>query len=172
MSTFVTPPPWPRYIRERTVTIAFIIDTSGSIHETFLGMFVDAINDCMRVIEPAEVWLIQCDQEVTDVKHYVWPHVTALKAPSGLPEFKGERLTAFTPPFRYMVRNRIRVKNIIYMTDLYPTAESREDLDREIPVLFRRIGARKLLWLVPEDVKGTDYWKPPVGKIIWITPLL
>ena len=95
-------------------------------------------------------------------------------AMNGVPEFKGHRLTAFYPAFEYMLKNNIRTKNVVYLTDLYPTYPDNayEVHTRKIPVLYHQLGIRKLLWLVPSMVKGTNYWRPPVGKIIWIEPIL
>jgi len=165
--------PYPIYRRKPTVKISVIFDTSGSIDANLLGMFVDTLNDVMRTVEPAEVWLFHCDFQVTFVKHYEYPETKLLESPRGIPRPRGGRTTAFTPPFRYMAEHNIKVKNILYFTDLYPTQETPADIEAALPRLVSQIGARKVLWLVPSHIKALGgYWKPNVGRIIWIEPLV
>jgi len=172
----VIPIPWslyPRYVFEPTVTLAIIFDVSGSLDKGLISMLVNDLNNVLREIKPAEIWVFHSDSEVRFVKQYKYPHTDAIEPPRNVPEPGKRKSSAITPPFRYMAEHNINVKNILYFTDLHPTAKTPEEIEKSLPGLITQIGARKVLWLVPSYIKVLDnYWKPNIGKIIWVEPLI
>jgi len=147
--------------------IAIIFDISGAISKSFYDTHIDDLNNCIRQVKPEEVWVLYCDYEVRSVEHYEHPSITAIKPPEEIPPSKG--LSAYTPAFRYIKEHghEMRVENIVYLTDLRPT-EPLDSINRELQTLFHQVEAKKLLWLVPSDVRDGDFWRPPLGKIVWI----
>ena len=146
--------------------IAIVFDISGAISEESYKMYVEELNDCIKQIEPEELWVIYCDNEVRSVKHYGWPETMILRPPVGIPRSKGA--AAYTPAFQYIAQRCLgRVKSIVYLTDLRPT-EPWDELNRQLPALFCQTGAKKLLWLIPLDVREKTLWEPSIGKVIWI----
>ena len=147
--------------------IAIIFDVSGAISKDFYEAHIKDLNECIRQVDPEELWVLYCDYEVRHVEHHKQPGSIVLKPPERIPQSK--TLSAYTPVFRYVGEHRyeMRVKSIVYLTDLRPT-EPWEKLSNELPMLFYRTEAKKLLWLISSDVKESDFWEPPIGKTIWI----
>ena len=147
--------------------IAIIFDVSGAISKDFYEAHIKDLNECIRQVDPEELWVLYCDYEVRHVEHHKQPGSIVLKPPERISQSK--TLSAYTPAFRYVGEHRyeMRVKSIVYLTDLRPT-EPWEKLSNELPMLFYRTGAKKLLWLIPSDVKEGNFWEPPIGKTIWI----
>ncbi|RLF09497.1 MAG: hypothetical protein DRJ69_04530 [Thermoprotei archaeon] len=155
-----------KYVYEKP-RIAIVLDVSGAISKDFYKAHIEELNNCIKRIKPEELWVLYCDNQVRRVKHYKQPGAMMVESPESVPSLRGS--SAYTPAFRYIGERRyeIRVKGIVYLTDLRP-GEPWEKLSRELPTLFYRTGAEKLLWLVPSDVKEDDFWEPPIGKIVWI----
>ena len=147
--------------------IAIIFDVSGAISKDFYEAHIKDLSECIRQIDPEELWVLYCDNEVRHVEHYKQPGSMVLKPPERIPSSKTS--SAYTPVFRCIeeLKYEMRVKSIVYLTDLRPT-EPWEKLSNELPTLFYRTGAKKLLWLIPSDAKKDDFWEPPIGKTIWI----
>ena len=147
--------------------IAIVFDVSGAISKDFYEAHIRDLSECIRQINPEEPWVLYCDNEVRHVEHYKRPSSMVLKPPKRIPPSKTS--SAYTPVFRYIeeLKYEMHVKGIVYLTDLHP-AEPWEKLSNELPTLFRRTGAEKLLWLVPADVRESDFWNPSIGRIMWI----
>jgi len=147
--------------------VAIIFDVSGAISKDFYEAHIKDLNECIRQIDPEELWVLYCDYEVRSVEHRKWPSSMVLEPPKRIPPSKTP--SAYMPVFRYIGEHghEMHVKSIAYLTDLRP-AEPWEKLTNELPTLFYRTGAKKLLWLIPSDAKKDDFWEPPIGKTIWI----
>ena len=147
--------------------IAIVFDVSGAISKDFYETHIKDLNECIRQIGPEELWVLYCDYEVKRVEHYKWPSSMVLEPPERIPQSKTS--SAYMPVFRYVGEHKyeMRVKSIAYLTDLRPT-EPWDALSSRLPTLFHWTGVRKLLWLVPLDIREHDFWKPPIGRVIWI----
>jgi len=146
--------------------IAIIFDVSGAISIDFYGSCVISLNECIKHISPEELRTLYCDHEVRREEYYGPSDTKTIKPPEDIPPSKGP--SAYTPAFRHMEERGIRVGNAVYLTDLCPT-EPLDIINRELPTLLRLVGIEKLLWLTPSEIREKgDFWKPIVGKIVWI----
>ncbi len=108
-------------------TVAFLVDTSGSIFEnpqalaTFQGMFNAVIQD----VEPAQIIVVYCDSAVNRVDTFEQGEMITL-APCG------GGGTAFQPAFDYLAENDIQPTCAIYLTDTYGDNPT----EPEYPVLW------------------------------------
>ncbi|RLF09154.1 MAG: hypothetical protein DRJ69_05175 [Thermoprotei archaeon] len=147
--------------------IAIVFDISGAINKDFYKMHIEDLNDCIKHVEPEGLWILHCDYEVRYEEYCRQPGVMRIDLPKEIPSSKGP--SAYTSIFKYIKEHKCEkpVRSIVYLTDLRPT-EPWNALDRELLTLFHQIRAKKLLWLVPSDVTKGNFWKPCIGKIIWI----
>ena len=129
----------PRVYGE-SLEIAVAIDTSSSIDEELLDLFLSEFSAIMQSFDSCEILFIECDEKIRSVrKLYASDDLsTTLKGGGG---------TDFRPVFDYLQKDLIDLKTLIYFTDgegIYP------DFMPQI----------ETLWIMPR------YKEPPFGEVI------
>lgn len=119
------------------------IDTSGSIGQGELALFIQKINSIVRVENPVRLTIMQVDTRVQDV--------TELEEGATLPTInvKGRGGTAFQPAFDYVEKMGWTPDCMVYLTD------GHAPFDQVIPDY-------PVIWLITSGVV------PPYGTVIHI----
>ncbi len=103
-------------IADRTVALTLVIDTSGSINDGVLKVFMDEVTEIQKCYK-SSITVLECDAEVA--------HEYKLKKFEKLhKDVHGRGGTSFKPPFKYVKEKNIRTDALIYFTDLegdFPT---------------------------------------------------
>lgn len=97
-------------IADRTVSLVVVIDTSGSINDGMLSLFIDEIKGIQSCYK-SEIHMIECDAEVG--KYYKLKHTGKVDR-----KLSGRGGTSFKPPIKYVKEKNIRCDAMIYFTDL------------------------------------------------------
>lgn len=131
--------------------IALIIDTSGSINQPDLDMFLAEINSILTTFSPPKVHYIACDTKV-----HLYQEFTSYPLDLTFPGGEG---TDLREPYRYMRKNGINPRLVLHWTDMFsirwPTAQ---DTDADI------------LWCATHRGYADDY--KPIGELVplWKNP--
>ena len=118
---------------KRLWKIAVVIDTSGSIDQVTLQLFINEINHIHRC--GADITLIQCDAAVQEVVTY---------KPSMTVTVKGGGGTNFDPVLELIKKSKNNYSGVIYFTDGYapsPTIKIKQSL----------------IWVITPDGKTGDH---------------
>jgi predicted metal-dependent peptidase len=118
---------------KRLWKIAVVIDTSGSIDQVTLQLFINEINHIHRC--GADITLIQCDAVVQEVVTY---------KPSMTVTVKGGGGTNFDPVLELIKKSKNNYSGVIYFTDGYapsPTIKIKQSL----------------IWVITPDGKTGDH---------------
>lgn len=138
----------PSLYDEALGSMVFVKDVSGSISDRQRAQFWSEMQHVITTMNPAKVYIIQCDAEVVDVKEY---------EPSDLPSgFSSEQATDlasggtdFEPAFEYINKNIDDIECVVYLTDLVCNSFGQEP---NCPVL----------WVSTDEPYGTV----PFGDVI------
>lgn len=98
-------------LRKRSLSIAFVLDTSGSVPDFAISKFFVELQGIQRAYRGCRVDVIECDYIVQ--RHYKLSSY-------GKPDMRvaGRGGTSFKPPFEYLAKKKIRPDVFIYLTDL------------------------------------------------------
>ena len=116
----------PSYKKEGYGEICIAVDTSGSINMELLAQFCAEINYIVQDLKPSRVIVISCDTAVGSVQEFKQGEYVEMN-------FVGGGGTSFIPPFRYLEKEGIKPKCMIYLTDLYCDSYPEEP---DFPVLW------------------------------------
>lgn len=137
-------------LKRRTLKIAFVEDTSGSVPDEDLKAFVVELLGIQKAYRGCTVEVIECDCQVN--KHY---RLTSYQKPDT--KFRGRGGTSFKPPFEYLAQKKVRPDVLIYMTDLegdFP------EMQPNYPVIWVSTTDHKAPWgwtlRLPEDFAKED----------------
>lgn len=105
--------------------IAVCLDTSGSINDKLLSLFMAEVEAILDIIRPESIIIIPCDAKVYE------PGVTVLYPGDTFEkrEFGGRGGTSFKPPFEYLAKHDIHVDKVIYLTDMEGTFPADPGID-------------------------------------------
>ena len=109
----------PSVVKEGYGIIAIGVDTSGSISQEQLVQFMSEVNDIITEIKPTETHVIYCDTQVSRVDVFREGEPLIISATGG-------GGTDFAPVFRYVEKQRLEPKCLIYLTDLQGPCEIEE----------------------------------------------
>jgi len=138
--------PYPGRVRMKRGSIIIAIDTSGSISDHELAVFLHDVKEICDVHQaPFEV--IACDAAV----HQVARIASKAKIEDFVKELKGGGGTSHVPVFKYIEKERKRPDLLIAFTDLYTEFPS------EAPPY-------KVIWAVIGD-QGKEGTKVPFGEV-------
>jgi len=108
---------YPSYTGFGAGVCVVIFDTSGSIGQTELNMFLTELNDILQTTRPEKIILMSCDAKVyEDAIHYLDAGEDIMQHP---PKIKGGGGTSFIPPFKWIEDEGINPAAVVYLTDLY-----------------------------------------------------
>lgn len=114
--------------------IAVCLDTSGSVNNKMLNLFLAEVNAILDTVQPESIIVIPCDSAVHESGiSVVYPGDSY--SPSNLGGGGG---TCFRPPFEYLSRHDIHVDKVIYLTDM----EGRFPADPGISTLWVSVAPR------------------------------
>ncbi len=116
----------PSIKKESYGKIVLGVDTSGSIDQEMLRQFVSEINSIASEIHPTEMHVIYCDTQVG--RHDIFQEHEPLTISA-----VGGGGTAFEPVFKYVEKEALNPKCLIYLTDLEGPLDFPEP---EYPVLW------------------------------------
>lgn len=129
-------------------SIAVAVDTSGSISDEELSLFLSELSHLIAQAFISEVHFYQCDADIQDYK-------VLTKADLPLEgKVTGRGGTDFTPVFEHIKANSIQIDALIYFTDLYGPWP---DEPPPYPVL----------WAVKSSASSSPY-RPEYGEVIEI----
>jgi predicted metal-dependent peptidase len=107
----------PGYTGHAAGTIVIAVDTSGSISDRELTVFLTEVQAILDDVQPQETVLIACDTRVQDVYTlYPGDSLAALQ-----PKLGGGGGTFFDPPFKWAEERGVRPDALVYLTDMYGT---------------------------------------------------
>jgi len=98
----------------QTFRLVIAVDSSGSVDEELLGLFLSEINFLMSLVQNYQIELLVCDDKIHS-------HKTFYTGDSLEVELKGGGGTDFRPVFRFVEENFDDVKLLLYFTDLEGT---------------------------------------------------
>ena len=136
----------PGWQRTGAGTVAFVLDTSGSISTQELGLYSGNLLGIIEETCPREIILIQCDAAVRRVEYL------GLGESFDRIEVEGRGGTHFQPAFDWIAANAPHANIIIYATDL---CSSDTPADPGTPVI----------WLTPTRGRSV-----PFGEIVHVKP--
>lgn len=107
----------PSYTGKGAGTIVVVFDTSGSIGQRELTVFLSELADILDTCKPECVWLLSCDADIyEDAIHQLDEGSDIVNHP---PKIRGGGGTSFIPPFNWVEENDIDPACLIYLTDMY-----------------------------------------------------
>lgn len=108
--------------------IAVCLDTSGSVNDATLSLFLAEVEAILDLVRPESVIIIPCDSKVYE------PGVTVLYPGDtfSTANLGGRGGTCFKPPFAYLDKHDIVVDKVVYLTDM----EGSFPADPGIPTLW------------------------------------
>ena len=112
-------------IADRTVSLTLVIDTSGSINDEMLQLFMDEVTGIQKSYK-STITVLECDAKVH--REYKLKKFEKLKK-----DVHGRGGTSFKPPFVYIKEKNIRTDALIYFTDLEGDFPDRKP---NVPVLW------------------------------------
>lgn len=105
----------PSYTGFGAGEIVVAVDTSGSIGDRELAVFLTEIQNIVDTVKPTKIYVVPCDamvHEVTELENS--SDLMAHKPPLG-----GGGGTAFEPVFEWVEANGINPASLVYLTDMY-----------------------------------------------------
>ncbi len=126
------------------------IDTSGSISEKELSLFINTIH---KYAHRLDMDVVFCDAGVSDVLRLQELNLPEVRSKILKARPRGGGSTDYEPVFEYYFRHSSRYKLLIYFTDLWSN--------------FPINHPPRILWAVHLN-KWTYKIKPPYGKIAWL----
>ncbi len=107
---------FPSYTGFGAGLVVVVFDTSGSIGQTELNMFMSELNDILQTTRPRGVILMSCDAKVyEDAIHHLEDGEDIMNHP---PVIKGGGGTSFIPPFQWVEDQGLEPAALVYLTDL------------------------------------------------------
>ena len=100
-------------LHARQINVVVAIDTSGSIDEDELNVFIAEVNAIKGLVN-ARITLLACDTKLDDNGPWVFESWEQLTLP---PTLQGSGGTDFTPVFEWIAAHNIRPDLVIYFTD-------------------------------------------------------
>jgi len=97
-------------VPDRTICLTLVIDTSGSIDDGALQVFMDEVSAIQKCYK-SDITVLECDAEVA--REYKLKKFSKLKR-----DVHGRGGTSFKPPFKYIKKKRIKTDALVYFTDL------------------------------------------------------
>lgn len=96
--------------------VVIAIDTSGSIYcdHTLFERFMSEVDDVLSRLRPSKTTLLQCDTRITDVREYR----PGDRVPVDF-QLKGGGGTDFRPVFRWVEKNNVEPRVLVFFTDGY-----------------------------------------------------
>jgi len=117
--------------------LAVVVDTSRSLNNDILSVFLGELNALSEDMSPESVTVIGCDASVQSVTEYeAGDIIESLDA-------TGRGGTRVTPAFQYIDEHIPHVDQVIYLTDLYVNDFPDEP---EYPVLWCSVGKQTAPW--------------------------
>lgn len=132
---------YPSMYGSDSPTVAFAVDTSGSMGDEEMGQAIAEIDEIRRQFG-CRLYVIECDAAVHEGR-WIEPHESCPKS------FKGGGGTSFIPVFEHIAEKEVNVDVLVYITDGYG---SFGDVEPDFDVI----------WLMTTNVK------PPFGQTIQI----
>ena len=120
---------------QSTLSIVIVVDTSGSIDDALLNLFMSELTSLMNSIEYSKIHMVSCS-------HEVFEPVSFDKGQPLIYQPTGEGETRFEPAFEYIATIDPAPACIIYFTDLFSDNFGPEP---SIPVLW--IGKYEDTWM-------------------------
>jgi predicted metal-dependent peptidase len=107
----------PSYTGKGAGTIVVVFDTSGSIGEKELQIFLSELADILDTCKPEVVWLMSCDAAIDPASiHELYEGHDLVNHP---PKIIGGGGTSFVPPFEWCKEQGLEPACLVYLTDLY-----------------------------------------------------
>lgn len=132
----------PSFDQDKTLVVAVAIDTSGSVNEGEIRLYLSEIAGLFMTFSSIECHVIACDSRVAYTAELDEFDIKQIK-------FKGGGGTSFIPPFEWLEEKDIQPNCLIYFTDGWCSSFA----DRpEYPVL----------WLISSEYN----FQPPYGEVI------
>lgn len=130
--------------------VVVVIDTSGSIGEKEITVFLSELSDILTSCQPERVWLLACDADIHDI-HCLAPDQNIVDHP---PKITGGRGTSFIPPFEWVDKEGVRPEALVYFTDMYGPAP---DTAPAYPVIWCKTTQQKAPWgeEIEVDIDGS-----------------
>ncbi len=138
----------PSFESQNELSIAIIIDTSGSINDELLALFMSELSSLMSSVEYSKIHMVSCSHRVFEPQSFD-------KGDQLLYQPTGEGETRFAPAFEHIKTIDPAPACIIYFTDLFSDDFGFEP---EMPVLW--IGNYKPDWLLSHRTRI------PFGELI------
>lgn len=129
----------PSYTGMGAGEIVVAVDTSGSIGQRELNVFLSELADILDTCKPERVWVLGADAEVASVTELHEGHDIAANPP----ELKGGGGTDFRPVFDWVDAEGIVPATVIYFTDMYGTFPKDEPA---YPVIWCATTDQKAPW--------------------------
>lgn len=108
---------YPSYTGYGAGQVVVVFDTSGSIGQVELNMFLTELDDILQTTRPESIILMSCDATVyKDAIHYLSAGDDIKAYP---PKIKGGGGTSFRPPFKWVDDEGFHPAALVYLTDLY-----------------------------------------------------
>lgn len=106
---------FPSYTGYAAGDIVVIIDTSGSIGQKELNVFLSEVDEIVSSCNPSSVSIAGCDADLGEW-HVLGEGESLMGNP---PKLGGGGGTDFRPPFNYIQQEGIKPATLIYFTDMY-----------------------------------------------------
>jgi predicted metal-dependent peptidase len=105
----------PSYTGFNAGHIVVAVDTSGSISEKELTVFLSELQQILDMSKPIRCTVLAIDADVHDVTELM-PDDSLI---DNMPPLKGGGGTSFVPAFEWCTREGIEPATLIYFTDMY-----------------------------------------------------
>ena len=105
----------PAYTGHGAGTVVVVVDTSGSIGQKELAIFLSEAEGILSTCHPDKVILIGCDAAINTVVELAYGD----SLQGNIPELGGGGGTSFVPPFVWVEENNVQPSALIYLTDMF-----------------------------------------------------
>ncbi len=136
-------------IADRTIALTLVIDTSGSIDDGMLKVFMDEVTQIQKCYK-SSITVLECDAEVA--REYKLKKFEKLRR-----DVHGRGGTSFKPPFIYIKDKNIRTDAVIYFTDLCGDFPNKKP---NVPIL----------WAYYNQWGGDSTPEVPFGVVVQVEP--
>lgn len=106
----------PRRQAKRLGCLVVVRDTSASIDENLLNLFMGELRAIVDSVEPERLIVLDCDARVNAVFESEGGEL-----PEGIEKARGGGGTSFVPPFDWLKEHQIEPDGLVYLTDLLGT---------------------------------------------------
>lgn len=135
----------PSLFSEELGTIVIGVDTSGSVGNRELEQFASEITSILQDFPKLEVEVVYCDTQVAHTEKFTFEDLPLTLTA------RGGGGTRFTPVFKWIERNNIQPKCLIYFSDMW--CNDYPDIPPEYPTLWAR-------------TEKNDSYKAPFGEML------